>query len=37
MIFLLILTLTFYFETLFSRDINTPRRCYVNKDGRGWM
>jgi len=27
------LTLTYYFETLLSRDVNTPRRCYVNKEG----
>jgi len=30
------LTLTYYFETfLLSRDINSPRLCYVNKDGGG--
>ena len=37
MTFPLNLTLTcYYFETLLmSRDVNTPRRCDVNKDGRG--
>ena len=31
------LTLTcYYFETLLlSRDVNSPRLCYVNKDGGG--
>jgi len=30
------LTLTYYFETLLlSRDVNSPRQCYVNKDGWG--
>jgi len=30
------LTLTYYFETLLlSRDVNSPRRCYVNKYGGG--
>jgi len=30
------LTLTYYFETLLlSRDVNSPRRCYVNKDDGG--
>jgi len=31
------LTLTcYYFETLLlSRDVNSPRRCYVNKDCGG--
>jgi len=37
MTFLLNLTLTYnYFETLLlSRDVNTPRRCDVKKDGGG--
>jgi len=37
MTFPLNLTLTcYYFETLLlSRDVCTPRRCYVNKDGGG--
>jgi len=35
MAFPLNLTLTcYYFETL-SRDVNSPRRCDVNKDGEG--
>jgi len=30
------LILTYYFETLLlSSDVNSPRRCYVNKDGGG--
>jgi len=39
MTFLLNLTVTCYcFETLLSRDVNTPRRCDVNKRWRrdGW-
>jgi len=37
MTFPLNLTLTcYYFEQLLlSRDVNTPRRCDVNKDGGG--
>ena len=35
MTFPLNLTLTYYFETVLSRDVNTPRRCDVNKDGGG--
>jgi len=37
MTFPLKLTLTcYYFEKLLlSRDVNSPRRCYVNKDGGG--
>ena len=26
---------SYYFETLLSHDVNSPRRCYVNKDGGG--
>ena len=30
------LTITYYFATLLlSRDVNSPRLCYVNKDGGG--
>ena len=30
------LTLTYYFETLLlSRGVNSPRLCYVTKDGGG--
>ena len=33
MTFPLNLTLTYYFETLLlSRDVNSPRRCYVNNE-----
>jgi len=32
MTLLLNLTLAYYFETLLSRDINSPRRCYVNNE-----
>jgi len=36
MTFPLNLTLTcYYFETLLSRDVNSPMLCYVNKDGGG--
>jgi len=36
MTFPLNLTLTYYFETLLlSRDVNSPSRCDVNKDGGG--
>jgi len=35
MTFHLNLNLTYYFETLLSRDVNSPRRCYVNKDDGG--
>ena len=36
MTFPLNLTITYYFETLLlSRDVNSSRRCYVNKDGGG--
>jgi len=35
MTFLVNLTLTYYFETLLlSRDVNSPRRCYVHKRWR---
>jgi len=33
MTFPFILTLTYSFETLLSRDVNTPRRYYVNIEG----
>jgi len=26
------LTLSYYFETLLSRDVNCPGRCYVNNE-----
>jgi len=33
MTFLLTLNLTcYYFETLLLRDVNSPRRCYVNNE-----
>jgi hypothetical protein len=36
MTFTLNLTLTcYYFETVLSRDVNSPRLCNVNKDGGG--
>jgi len=25
-------TSTYYFETLLSRDVKSPRRCYVNNE-----
>jgi len=32
MTFLLTLNLTYYFETLLLRDVNNPRRGYVNNE-----
>jgi hypothetical protein len=29
-----VLNLTYYFETLLSRDVNSPRLCFVNKVGQ---